>query len=140
MATDIERPLMAYVDPSALTPLIFGELPVETRIRLERFPILVSSTLLDAELRAAFQDERQTYSPPLASVIDRWVSPNRRLDEEMASISEIVSLQPLPLWHLACAMYFQQRQSLTSRQYRLAFITLDEQQETAARELGFFIP
>ena len=113
---------------------------METRIRLERFPILVSSTLLDAELRAAFQDERQTYSPPLASVIDRWVLPNRRLDEEMASISEIVSLQPLPLWHLACAMYFQQRQSLTSRQYRLAFITLDEQQETAARELGFFIP
>ena len=131
---------MAYVDPSALTPIIFGEQPEETRTRLERFPILVSSTLLDAELRAAFQDEQQTYSPSLASAIDRWVSPNRRLDEEMASISEIASLPALPLWHLASAMYFQQRQSLTGRHFRLAFITLDEQQETAANELGFFIP
>lgn len=131
---------MAYVDPSALTPIVFGEQPEETRTRLERFPILVSSTLLDAELRAAFQDEQQTYSPSLASAIDRWVSPNRRLDEEMASISEIVSLPALPLWHLASAMYFQQRQSLTGRHFRLAFITLDEQQETAANELGFFIP
>ena len=131
---------MAYVDPSALTPIVFGEQPEETRTRLERFPILVSSTLLDAELRAAFQDEQQTYSPSLASAIDRWVSPNRRLDEEMASISEIASLPALPLWHLASAMYFQQRQSLTGRHFRLAFITLDEQQETAANELGFFIP
>ena len=52
-----------------------------------------------------------------------------------------MSLRALPLWHLASAMYLRQRQSLgASRQYRLAFITLDEQQETAARELGFFIP
>ena len=58
----------------------------------------------------------------------------------MDSILEIVSLPALPLWHLATAMYFQQRQSLTGRQFRLAFVTLDEQQETAARELGFFIP
>ena len=58
----------------------------------------------------------------------------------MASILEIVSLRALPLWHLASAMYLQQRQSLTSRRYQLAFFTLDEQQETAARELGFFIP
>ena len=131
---------MAYVDPSALTPAIFGEQPEETRIRLERFPILVSSTLLDAELRATFRHWSQSFSPSLASVIDRWVLPNHRLDEEMAAISEIASLPALPLWHLASAVYFQQRQSLTSRQFRLAFITLDEQQETAARELGFFIP
>ena len=131
---------MAYVDPSALIPTIFGEQPEETRIRLERFPILVSSTLLDAELYAASKFEQQVSNPSLAVVIDRWVSPNRRLDEEMASISGIVSLPALPLWHLASAMYFQQRQSLTGRQFRLAFITLDEQQETAANELGFFIP
>ena len=140
MVATVERPLMAYVDPSALTPVIFGQLPEETRIRLDRFPILVSSTLLDAELRAAFGRQRQTYNSAVSSEIDRWVSPNRRLDEEMTAISEIVSLSPLPLWHLASAMYFQQRQSLTGRQFRLAFITLDEQQETAANELGFFIP
>ena len=131
---------MAYVDPSALVPIALGEQPEATRIRLERFPILVSSTLLDAELFAASKFEQHVYNPSLALVIDRWVSPNRRLDEELAAVSEIVSLPALPLWHLASAMYFQQRQSLTGRQFRLAFITLDEQQETAANELGFFIP
>lgn len=136
----VARPLMAYVDPSALTPLIFGELPEETRIRLERFPILASSTLLDAELRATFRHWPQSFSPSPASVIDRWVLPNRRQDEELATVSEIVSLPALPSWHLASAMHLQQRQSLTGRQYQLAFITLDEQQETAVRELGFFIP
>ena len=100
----------------------------------------MSSTLLDAELFAASKFEQHVYNPSLALVIDRWVSPNRRLDEELAAVSEIVSLPALPLWHLASAMYFQQRQSLTGRQFRLAFITLDEQQETAASELGFFIP
>ena len=140
MATTVERPLMAYVDPSALTPIIFGQQPEETRIRLQRFPILLSSTLLEAELRAAFENERQEFAVSLISEINEWVTPHRRLDIELASILEIASLPPLPLWHLANAMYFQQRQSLTSRQYRLAFITLDEQQETVARELGFFIP
>ena len=131
---------MAYVDPSALIPIALGEQPEATRIRLERFPILVSSTLLDAELYAASKFEQHVSSPSLASVIDRWVSPNRRLDEELAAISEIVSLPALPLWHLASARYFQQRQSLTGRQFRMAFITLDEQQETAANELSFVIP
>ena len=140
MATTIARPLMAYVDPSALTPIIFGEQPEGTLVRLESFPILLSSTLLEAQLRTAFESERQTFAPALIAEISEWVTPHRRLDGELASILEIASLPALPLWHLACAMYFQQRQSLTSRQYRLAFITLDEQQETAARELGFFIP
>ncbi len=140
MATTVERPLMAYVDPSALTPIIFGQQPEETRIRLGRFPILLSATLLDAELRSAFQLERQTFDPSLIPEVNWWVTPDRRLDDEIASILEIASLPALPLWHLASAMYFQQRQSLTSRQHRLAFITLDEQQETAAQELGFFIP
>ena len=140
MATTVERPLMAYVDPSALTPIIFGQQPEETRIRLGRFPILLSATLLDAELRAAFKHEQQTFDPSLIPEVNWWVTPDRRLDDQIASILEIASLPALPLWHLASAMYFQQRQSLTSRQYRLAFITLDEQQETVARELGFFIP
>ncbi len=131
---------MAYVDSSALTPIIFGEQPDETRVRLARFPILLSSILLEAELRAAFEKEQQEFAVSLLSEISEWITPHRRLDDELISILGIASLPALPLWHLANAMYFRQRQSLTSRQYRLAFITLDEQQETAARELGLFIP
>ncbi len=142
MATTVERtrPLMAYVDPSALIPRLFDGQPEETRIRLESFPILLSSILLEAELRAAFENERQEFAVSLISEINEWITPHRRLDEELASILEIAPLPASPLWHLANAMYFRQRQSLTSRQYRLAFITLDEEQETVARELGLFIP
>ena len=140
MATTVERPLLAYVDSSALTPIIFGEQPDETRVRLESFPILLSSILLEAELRAAFENERQEFAVSLISEINEWITPHRRLDEELAAILEIAPLPASPLWHLANAMYFRQRQSLTTRQYRLAFITLDEEQETAARDLGFFIP
>ena len=131
---------MAYVDSSALTPIIFGEQPDETRVRLARFPILLSSILLEAELQAAFEKEQQEFAVSLISEISEWITPHRRLDDELISILGIASLPALPLWHLANAIYFRQRQSLTSRQYRLAFITLDEQQETAARELGLFIP
>ena len=45
MATTVEHPLMAYVDSSALVPVIFTGQPEETRVRLQRFPILPSSTL-----------------------------------------------------------------------------------------------
>ena len=131
---------MAYVDPSALTPIIFGEQLTETLFRLESFPFLLTSILLEAELRAALEYERQEFATYLISEINEWITPHRRLDDELTSILEIVSLPATPLWHLANAMYIRQRQSLTSRQFRLAFITLDEQQETAARELGFFIP
>ena len=81
MAATVERPLMAYVDPSALTPIIFGQQPEETRIRLGRFPILLSATLLDAELRSAFQLERQTFDPSLIPEVNWWVTPDRRLDD-----------------------------------------------------------
>ena len=56
---------MAYVEPSALTPIVFGEQPGETRVRLTRFPILLSSALLDAELRVAFERQGQR-SPHLS--------------------------------------------------------------------------
>lgn len=115
MTTTIGQPLMAYVDPSALTPMIFGELPEATHIRLDRFPILLSSTLLEAELRAAFKRAGQIFDPSLISEINQWVPINRRLDKEMAAILEIVSLPTVPLWHLASAMHVQQSQSLTSR-------------------------
>ena len=134
-------PAIAYLDPTALIPVVFGEEPVGavTQERLNRFPILVFSNLLEAELRARFERERQIFDPGWLSGIE-WVQPRGSLGSEMARIQAIVSLSPVLLWHLASAMYLQQRQSLASRQYRLAFITLDEQQETAARELGFFIP
>lgn len=64
-----------------------------------------------------------------------WVFPNRRLDAEMAMVLGYADLSPVRVWHLATAIFFR-----GTLQSDLAFITLDEEQETVARELGFWIP
>jgi hypothetical protein len=53
----------------------------------------------------------------------------------MTIVLEFAHLSPTRVWHLATAMLFR-----AALQSDLAFITLDEQQETVARELGFWIP
>ena len=58
----------------------------------------------------------------------------------MDRIQALASLSPVLMWHLANAVHFASRLSLTNRRADLAFITLDEQQETVARELGLWIP
>ena len=132
---------VAYLDPTALIPIIFGEEPVGsvTQERLDNFPILMSSNFLETELRVAFERAGVIFDPDWLSGIE-WVLPNRDLGAEMARLQDFASLSPARMWHLANAMYLAGRLSLTSRRTGLAFITLDEQQETAANELGFFIP
>ncbi len=132
---------IAYLDPTALIPVVFGEGPIGTvtQEHLNRFPILVFSNLLEAELRVEFELQGQIFDPDWLSGIE-WVQPRGSLSSEMARIQAFASLSPVLLWHLANAMYLASRLSLTSRRAGLAFVTLDEQQETAARELGFFIP
>ena len=136
-----QRPLVAYLDPTALIPIIFGEEPVSsvTQERLDSFPILMSSSFLEAELRIAFERMGENFDPLWLSGIE-WVLPNRDLGAEMARLQDFASLSPARAWHLANAMYLVSRLSLTSRRAGVAFITLDEQQETAANELGLFIP
>ena len=53
----------------------------------------------------------------------------------MTAVLEISELSPARVWHLATALFFAK-----VLQSDIAFITLDEQQETVARELGFLIP
>lgn len=133
--------LVAYLDPTTLIPIIFEEEPVDTvtQERLDKFPMLMSSNFLETELRVAFERAGESFDPRCLSGIE-WVLPNRRLGAEMARLQALASLSPARMWHLANAMYLASRLSLTSRRAALAFITLDEQQETVARELGFFTP
>ena len=129
-------PLVAYVDPSALITQVLGEelFHSSTRPRLDAFPHLMSSNFLEAELRVAFKREQEDFDTSSTSSI-AWIFPNRRLDVEMARVLEVSELSPARVWHLATALYFAE----VLRSY-VAFITLDEQQETVARELGFPIP
>lgn len=53
----------------------------------------------------------------------------------MTAVLEFAQLSHTRVWHLATALFF--RDVLQSD---LAFITLEEEQETGARESGFWIP
>ena len=129
-------PLVAYVDTTAVSPVAFREEPAGTAVRrrLDRFPYLLSANLLETELRAAFKAEGARFDVSTIAEIN-WVFPNRQLDAEMAAILEIAYLSPIRVWHLATALFFRD-----VLQGDLAFITLDEQQETVARDLDFRIP
>ena len=132
---------IAYLDPTALIPIVFGEesAGAATQERLNLFPVLVSSNLLEAELRGRFEREGQLFDLDWLSGIE-WVQPRGSLSSEMDRIQAFASLSPIRMWHLANAVYFADRLSLTHRRAELAFITLDEQQETVARDLSLLIP
>ena len=132
---------IAYLDPTALIPIVFGEEPVGavTQERLNRFPILTSSNLLEAELRVRFERDGQIFDPSWLSGIE-WVQPRGSLGSEMDRIQAFASLSPVLMWHLANAVHLASRLSLTNGRADLAFITLNEEQETVARELGLWIP
>ena len=77
----------AYVDTTALTPLVADEEPVAASIRrkLESFRYLLSANLLGAEMRVVFALEGRAFDDDVLSSV-RWIMPNRRLDAEMAAV------------------------------------------------------
>ena len=83
-------------------------------------------------MRVVFAMEGREFDDDVLSSV-RWIMPNRRLDPEMAAILGIAQLQSIRLWHLATSLFFAELAP------GLAFVTLDEQQETAARDLGLAI-
>ena len=124
----------AYVDSTALAPISAGEEPVAESMRrkLKSFRYLLSANLLEAEMRVAFAAEGREFDDDVLASI-RWIMPNRRLDTEMAAVLQTAQLQPVRLWHLATALFFAELVP------GLVFVTLDEQQETAASDLGLTI-
>ena len=134
--TPLQRPPAAYVDSTAAVAIAIGEESAGTAVqrRLGAFPYLLSSNLLEAELRLVFKREGTDFDINSIAGVN-WIFPDRRLDAEIAAALEYANLSPVRVWHLATAIFF--RETLQSE---LAFITLDEEQETVARELGFFIP
>lgn len=124
---------MAYVDTSAALAIAFGENYWElTARKLAEFQLLVSSNLLEAELRAAYARYGQAYDGSAISSIG-WVHPHRPLGPEMATaLAAGGYLKGADLWHIAAALYVD-----ASIIGKLAFITLDKCQRAAADRLGF---
>ncbi len=122
---------VAYVDTSCLVAIAFGERggSALTR-RLGQFEELVSSNLLEAELRASFAREKVSTDAELLSEIS-WILPDRPLSREITIVLSAGYVRGADLWHLACALF------LVESPRDLPFITLDERQATVAERLGF---
>jgi len=124
---------VAYVDTSALAAIVFDEPGAEPLARrLHEFERLVSSNLLEAELRAAFAREKQNFRERAITGI-QWILPDRALTAEFQTVLEAGYLRGADLWHVATALY------VSPEPVSLAFATLDARQAAIAGSLGFRI-
>ena len=130
----------AYVDSSCLVAVAFEESDAASlKRRLAGFDRLLSSNLLEAEVRAALRREEvgaatrhdvRKADDDLLSWVD-WVIPSRPLTQEIRAVLASEYLRGPDLWHLATALYVAPDPS------ELPFITLDPRQAEVARALGF---
>lgn len=122
---------IAYVDTSCLVAVALGERgAAAVERRLARFDRLVSSILLEAELRAALRREGVEGASRVLSSIT-WLLPDRPLSAEIAAVLEAGYVRGADCWHLATALYLAPEPS------ELSFMTLDERQRDVAALLGF---
>ena len=121
----------AYVDTSALASIAFDE-PGSFSIKqqLLNFSRLISSHLLEAELRSAFARENLVFDPDMLTRI-AWVVPDRLLSREIAAVLRAGYLRGADLWHVAVALYS------TGNPREVTFVTLDNRQRDVAATLGF---
>ena len=124
---------IVYVDTSVLTAIAFDEPGAAAHARrLDEFARLISSNLLEAELRAAFARENPFFQESAIAGIE-WVLPNRTLAPEFAIVLETSYLRGADLWHVATALY------VSPEPDSLSFATLDARQGAVAESLGFSV-
>lgn len=123
---------VAYVDSSCLLAIFLGEPGFrDVMLRLSRYDRLLSSSLLEAEVRATLAREGIPGNPGSLLAWITWVHPQWRLTREYRQILEIKPLRGADLWHLACALFMREKLQ------GLGFLTLDGGQAEAAKALGF---
>lgn len=121
----------AYVDTSCLVAIALGERGATTlERRLGEFDSLVSSNLLEAELRAALRRERLDGADEVLRDLV-WILPDRPLAAEIATVFSAGYVRGADCWHLATALY------LAPEPGALSFVTLDTRQREVAGLLGF---
>jgi PIN domain-containing protein len=122
----------AYVDSSYLIAIAVGE-PGHRDLteKLDRYPRVFSSLLLEAELRSALS--RQGSKGKIQNLLAwmEWVLPYSRLTREIDQILHIGFLRGADLWHLSCALFLRRKMG------PISFLTLDGDQGAIARALGF---
>lgn len=122
----------AYVDSSCFVAIALGEPGYRDLLSLlSRFDRLLSSNLLEAELRSALAREAAPGTIKNLVAWVSWIYPARRLTPEFGQVLEIGTVKGADLWHLACAL------SLRTTMGPISFLTLDNGQGDIARALGF---
>lgn len=122
---------VAYVDTSALIAVAFNESGGSAMAnRLAEASCLLSSNLLEAELRSACLREGTGFSQNLFSNL-KWVLPDRSLAPEITAVLEAGYLRGADLWHVASALYVARDPG------EMWFVTLDERQRRVAEAAGF---
>jgi predicted nucleic acid-binding protein len=125
---------VAYVDTSCLVAVAFGEPGAEELARrLETYDEVVSSNLLEAELRSALAREEVPDDSGLLDGVS-WIFPDRRLTAEIHSVLAAGYQRGADLWHLATALY------LAESPADIDFLTLDSAQREVAAVVGFRTP
>ena len=136
----------AYVDSSALVAIAINEehsAMIESRI--EGYSQLLSSILLDAEVRSAFAREERLLDAEARSVFASrkrmfeerylsritWVLPDRSLTGEIDTALGAGYLRGADLLHMATALYAARGEQ------GMAFLTLDRRLREVAQALGF---
>lgn len=116
-----------------LAAIVFEERGSEVfRKKIEKCSLIVSSSLLEAEIKSAMWREAlplDAVAPLLEAVT--WVFPNRSLGPEIDRILALSYLRGADLYHLATALY------LFPDPEKASFLSLDKAQHGAARTLGF---
>ncbi len=121
----------AYVDSSLLVAVALREEEHQQHVaRLESNRRLVSSNLLEAELRSALLRELTFAVPPLLRRIE-WIFPDRALTREIERVLAVGRLRGADLWHVATALY------LAPNPAELTFLTADIRQREVAAAVGF---
>jgi len=125
---------VAYLDTSCLVAILMDEASANRVVdELQGFDTLVSSNLLEAELRSALLREGVEGDPEILRGV-AWILPDRRLDVEIRQALRHGYVRGADLWHLAAALY------LAEDPTELTFLTLDQRQREVAEGLGFRAP
>lgn len=120
----------AYLDSSCVVAAAFGESGAKSMLARRRsFSLVISSTLLEAEVFSAMHREHRDLTDAYHAEV-ALIAPDRSLSEEITRVLEAGDVRGADCWHLATALYVAPDPS------ELTFLTLDLAQRKVAIALG----
>lgn len=118
-----------YVDSSVVVAILLDEPGAGAMARKLAAYELLSSPLLEGEVRAALTHEGVSLTDPVFDAFG-WVLPQRALSAEIARVLSAGRVRGAEVFHLACALH-------VFGDLPGNFLTLDAAQREVAEKLGF---